>query len=271
MKLTGTLQERIAAAIEFAKAHRTGEYDRNKTAKIYRKAGVPYTQAAEKFCRDWDGVLNYCRFCCANKSRIDFWFACRLDVTEGFETPEEALKYWYDPVTYEEEDDWYPNYPKEIREKHGPDTVPVAAGGYYYFDILWSKPDGGLIAIMPDDDREKYYDNLIDYLCYEFGCAGTPDSVEVDLEVKELEGTMEERCTAAVEFARAHGGFERCRLFPYNSGLNVVDLSEIIGDMKQPDWDALPARMSRYFTEYYDQVKYPGRTLLPGRINFVEE
>ena len=271
MKLTGTLKERITQAVEFAKMHRAYEYDYETFAERYRKAGVPYTEEAEKFCREWDGVLNYCRFCGMNKSRIDFWYACRLDVTEGFETPEEALQYWYDPKTYEKDDNWYPNYPQEIRDGYGTDTVPVAAGGYYYFDIMWIKPDGTLIAIMPDDGREKHYDNLIDYLCFEFSHAGTPNNVEFDIEVKELDGTMEERCAAAVEFARTHGGFERCRLFPYNSGLNVIDLSAVIDDMEKPNWNTLAERMSKYFSEYYDQVKYPGRTLLPGRINFVEE
>ena len=51
MELTGTLQERIAAAIEFAKAHRAYKYDHDKFVERYRKAGVPYTEAAEKFCR----------------------------------------------------------------------------------------------------------------------------------------------------------------------------------------------------------------------------
>ena len=45
----------------------------------------------------------------------------------------------------------------------------------------------------------------------------------------------------------------------------------IVGDIQNPDRDALPERMSKHFTEYYDQVKYPGRTLLPGRIVFAEE
>ncbi len=87
----------------------------------------------------------------------------------------------------------------------------------------------------------------------------------------ELTGTLQERIAATVKFARAHGGFEQCRLFPYDSGLKVIDLSEIIGDMQDPDRDTLPDRMSKYFTEYYDQKKHPGRTLLPGRIIFVEE
>ena len=183
MKLTGTLKERIAQAVEFAKAHRVYEYDHDMFVERYRRARVPYTEAAEKFCREWDGVLNFCRFCGANKSRIDFWFVCALDVTEYFETPEEALKYWYDPETYEKDESLYPNYPQEIRDEHGPDTVPVAAGGYYYFDIIWIKPDGSLIAIMPDDGRQKHYDNLFDYMCFEFGCAGMPDNVEFDIEV----------------------------------------------------------------------------------------
>lgn len=87
----------------------------------------------------------------------------------------------------------------------------------------------------------------------------------------ELTGTTEERIAATVEFAREHGGFERCCLFPYDFGLNVIDLSGIVGDIQNPDRDALPERMSKHFTEYYDQVKYPGRTLLPGRIVFAEE
>ena len=87
----------------------------------------------------------------------------------------------------------------------------------------------------------------------------------------ELIGSLEERIAAAVEFASSHGGFAHCRLFPYNSGLEVIDISEIIGDRDNPDWNMLPDRMSKYFTEYYDQEKYPGRTLLPGRIIFVEE
>ncbi len=87
----------------------------------------------------------------------------------------------------------------------------------------------------------------------------------------ELTGTLEERIAAAVGFARKHGGFAHCLMFPYDSGLNVIDLSEIVGDMQNPDWDTLPERMSKYFTEYYDQKKYLGRTLLPGKIIFVEE
>ena len=58
MQLTGTEDERIATAITFAKAHRSHEYDRNAITDVYRKAGVPFTPAAEKFCREWDGVFD---------------------------------------------------------------------------------------------------------------------------------------------------------------------------------------------------------------------
>ena len=74
MKLTGSLKERITQALDFAKAHRAYEYDHDMFVERYRKAGVPYTEAAEKFCREWDGVLDYCRFFGRDKSRIDFRF-----------------------------------------------------------------------------------------------------------------------------------------------------------------------------------------------------
>ncbi len=166
MELTGTLEERIAAAVEFAKAHRAHEYDHDKFVKRYRSAGVPYTEAAEKFCREWDGVLDHCRFCTRNKSRIDVRFVCSLGLIEGFDSSEEALRYWYDPDT---------------RDRYGPDTVPVATGGYYYYDILWIKPDGSLIAVLPDGGRENDFRDLFAYLCSEFVFAGVPDFMECDV------------------------------------------------------------------------------------------
>ena len=166
MELTGTLEERIAAALEFAKAHRAYEYDHDKFVKRYRSAGVPFTEAAEKFCREWDGVLDHCRFCTRNKSRIDVRFVCSLELIEGFDSSEEALRYWYNPDT---------------RDRYGPDTVPVATGGYYYYDILWIKPDGSLIAVLPDGGRENDFRDLFAYLCSEFVFAGVPDFVECDV------------------------------------------------------------------------------------------
>ena len=166
MELTGTLGERIAAALEFAKAHRAHEYDHDKFVKRYRSAGVPYTEAAEKFCREWDGVLDHCRFCTRNKSRIDVRFVCSLELIEGFDSSEEALRYWYNPDT---------------RDRYGPDTVPVATGGYHYYDILWIKSDGSLIAVLPDGGRENDFSDLFAYLCSEFVFAGVPDFVECDV------------------------------------------------------------------------------------------
>ena len=170
MELTGTLEERIAAMVEFAKAHRAYEYDHDKFVKRYRNAGVPYTEAAEKFCREWDGVLDHCRFFSRDKSSIDVRFVCSLELADGFDSSEEALQYWYDPGSTDE---------------YGPDTVPVATGGYYYYDIIWTRPDGSLIAVLPDGGRVDCFSDLLDYLCSEFVFAGTPDFVEYDNEAKE--------------------------------------------------------------------------------------
>ena len=168
MELTGTLQERIAAAIEFAKAHRAYKYDHDKFVERYRKAGVPYTEAAEKFCRD--GVLDHCRFFRRDKSCIDVRFVCSLELADGFDSSEEALQYWYAP---------------DMTDEYGLDTVPVATGGYYYYDIIWIKPDGSLIAVLPDGGRVNCFRDLLDYLCSEFVFAGTPDFVEYDNEANE--------------------------------------------------------------------------------------
>ena len=124
MELTGTIEERIAAAVEFAKAHRAYEYDHEAFVERYRRAGVPYTEAAEKFCREWDGVFDHCRFCRRNKSRIDFRFVCALDVTAG-ETPEEALRCFYDSYAFSEENDRDPDDTHKIRNGHGHLAVPV--------------------------------------------------------------------------------------------------------------------------------------------------
>ena len=140
---------------------------------------MPYTEAAERFCREWDGVLDHCRFFVHDKSRIDFRFHCSLELADGFDSSEEALQYWYAP---------------DMTDAYGPDTVPVATGGYYYYDILWIKPDGSLVAVLPDGGRENDFSDLFAYLCSEFVFAGTPDFVECDIEVKKLDGTMEERC-----------------------------------------------------------------------------
>ncbi len=49
MELTGTLEERIAAAVEFAKAHRAHEYDRDRFAERYRGAvGANFVECGEQ-------------------------------------------------------------------------------------------------------------------------------------------------------------------------------------------------------------------------------
>ena len=58
MLLTGTTEERVDKAISFAKAHRTGGYEHEYFAGVYRKAGVPYTKPAEKLYREWAGVFD---------------------------------------------------------------------------------------------------------------------------------------------------------------------------------------------------------------------
>ena len=133
-------------------------------------AGVPYTEAAEKFCREWDGVLDHCHFFGRDKSRIDFRFHCSLELADGFDSSEAALQYWYAP---------------EMTDEYGLDTVPVATGGYYYYDIIWIKPDGSLVAVLPDGGRENDFSDLFAYLCSEFVFAGMPDFVECDYEAKE--------------------------------------------------------------------------------------
>ena len=64
----------------------------------------------------------------------------------------------------------------------------------------------------------------------------------------ELTGTLDERIAAAADFAREHGGFEHCRLFPYDSGAGAIDLSKVIDDEKKLDRSTLSERMNKYIT-----------------------
>ena len=113
---------------------------------------------------------DHCRFFGRDKSRIDFRFHCSLELADGFDSSEEALQYWYAP---------------EMTDEYGLDTVPVAKGGYYFYDIIWIKPDGSLVAVLPDGVRVNCFKDLLDYLCSEFVFAGMPDFVECDYEAKE--------------------------------------------------------------------------------------
>ena len=228
MILTGTKQERVRTAIEFAKAHRTKEYDHNYYAEVYCKAGVPYTQAAENFCREWCGVLSDLAFCYQSGERIDFDFDLMADIPFDNEPPEKRLNFEYEPSSESDEDDYgYPDFAAEIRKRYGADTVPAAEGGYYYPSTIFVKPDGKIAAFLPDNGLEEIeeYDTLFDFLCFQLsGCR--LECVEMILERKRLEsvgmvldgkrvdeGMELDRIHAVLEFAKAHGGFENIRLF----------------------------------------------------------
>ena len=76
MQLTGTQEERVAAAIEFYKARRSSGLDHDAVVEAYRKAGVPFTEAAEKLFREWNGVFDGERWYEEGHSyRMDFFMA----------------------------------------------------------------------------------------------------------------------------------------------------------------------------------------------------
>lgn len=229
MKLTGTIQERIHALIEFGKAHRSINYDaeyEKHVEEYYQKLGVKFTDAARNFWREYAGVLDNMwlypdgpTISCDDGRRflsaINFDFYC---ITE------ELLTEWCVP----QPDDFSPDYVGIIWEKYGEDTVLVAYGGYYYPRLIWVRPDGRLIAIMPDDGTEKYYDNLEEFLCYQLE-SEHPSWLEVVTESLKLKGMLEERLHAAIDFAKNHGGFEYCTLLDDNWGNVPFDLSKMAG------------------------------------------
>lgn len=231
MQLTGTIEERVGAAVAFAKAHRTKEYDHERYAAVYRKAGVPYTKAAENFCREWCGVLEDCALYDSGGSVIDFDFRLLSDVSFGGEPPERTLEMEYTPEETPRKGGFgYPDFAAEIRSRYGADTVPVATGGYYYPSTIFVRPDGGIVKVFPDDGL------------YGIGEFGSPDDflqsqldgtnlgrVEMILEGRRLEGPCGERILAALQFAGAHGGFGSIRLFEECKwkGFSPIDLGAL--------------------------------------------
>ena len=227
MQLTGTKEERIRAAIEFAKAHRTREYDHDHYASVYRKAGVPYTSAAEKFCREWCGVLEDLEFCHQDKIRVDFTFELMADIPFNDEPPEKRLESEYTPDPNPKEDGYgYPDFAAAIRKRYGADTVPVAEGGYYYPSIVFVRPDGKIVALLPDNGLEgiDVFDTLVDFLLFQLS-GNSLASIEMVLERRRLESAdmvlnrevfderaYSERIHAVLEFAKAHGGFKYPRV-----------------------------------------------------------
>ncbi|MBQ9395917.1 MAG: hypothetical protein IJU23_10450 [Proteobacteria bacterium] len=284
MKLTGTEQERIDAAIAFAKTHRCHAYAHDLVAENYRKAEVPFTEAAEKFCREWDGAFDRIRIypgspnvVCDDGSQylVDIAFSFEiLAHSEWIDDSVDELKYWYDPDYAASQPRWDEWCSKNIREKYGTDTVPVAKGGYYYPKIIWIRPNGQLICDLPDNGRplaERVYDSLGDFIHDTLSGHGT-SRIEVELESRELECTMEERIASAIEFAKAHGGFKHCRLFAKMYNAAPLDISLITE--KEPLSDdnavALILRILKENTPNWYLERYL-ETTLPCRITFVDE
>ena len=230
MQLTGTtIQERIASAIAFAKAHRSHEYDCDKTAGIYRMAGVPFTEAAEKFWREWYGVWNCIDFYPDRPNvvnsdgehhieRIDFYFSLVEDA--------EKLEVDYTPESYL----GWPDSAGMIRKKYGDDTVPVAEGGYYYPSDIWVCSDGRIFSVLPEDFEEigdeHVWKSLDEFLCFVLEDE-YPARIEKVLARKELEGSLDENVSAAIAFAKSHGGFRLCRMTSAAARCDPIDIRRI--------------------------------------------
>lgn len=83
LKLNGPLHERIAAAVEFAKAH--------NSHRIYGAAHVPFTEAARRFHEEYGGVFTDCVLCDLDESNpIDF--TCHLIGCPDIPAEEEARR-----------------------------------------------------------------------------------------------------------------------------------------------------------------------------------
>lgn len=234
MKVEGTIQERVSAAVEFLRARRSFAYDRDKIAEAYRKAGVPFTAAADKFFEEWHGV-----FCGdlwskegeegdhfhkeGEKYQIDFYVSL-------FDREEEIRRnYRFEPVAADASDDEFDcDFPALIRKHFGADTVPVGEGGYYYQGVIYITPEGTLVIFHPDYDEELRweYDSLPELLWCELQSPGL-DFVEKIVASSGFSGPIGKRCLDVVKFARTHGGFGSCRLFRlYHVPLDIGGLPD---------------------------------------------
>ena len=158
---------------------------------------------------------------------IDFSFRL-LAHSEWVKDPVNNVRCWYD-ADYMRRDGggcskWYAECVEYIRREYGDDTVPVAEGGYYYPDILCVRPDGKIVAYLPDDGNDCVFDSLEEFLYCHIGGHGL-SRIEVVRDSMKLEGTMDERIATALDFAKAHGGFEHCRLFAEMYSSAPLDLS----------------------------------------------
>ena len=160
MKLEGTKEERVAAAVDFLNERRSFAYNRDNIAGVYHKAGIPFTDAADKFFAEWHGVLvgdvwykeekegdHFHKK--GEKYQLDFYMSL-------FDREEEIRRnYWYEPVdANESDDDLAPDFPALIRKHYGADTVPVGEGGYYYQGVIYITGDGRLLIYHPDYDED---------------------------------------------------------------------------------------------------------------------
>ena len=277
MQLTGTTdKERIESAIAFAKAHRRHAYNHDKIAEVYRKAGVPFTDAADAFFREWYGVFTGISLY-PNHTNISydggFHALIEIDFCFFLIDDEDELKDWYEPGAYPDYDVFddgfsWPDIPGMIRAKYGADTVPVARGGFYYPSTVYIRPDGMLIIILPDNgyDTEQFFDHLDEFICLQLNREGAR-RIEKVLESQKLEGTLEERITAAIEFAKSHGGFQSCRLFDdyQNAFLNISKLTS----SEAPEDADLAALLYQIIKEH-PPVSWRS-DIMPGKIEFVQE
>lgn len=226
---------------------------------------MPYTEAAEKFCREWCGVLERVKLYPDSPNVVgDDGSELLIDIDFSFQiiTNADDLRFWYEPNQLRD-------FGGVIRKKYGIETVPVASGGYYYPDQIWICPDGKLVTIFPDNDNpwdQNIYDNLDDFLHEHLDhCA---DKVEMVLVEKRIEGTLDERITTVIEFAKTHGGFRHCRLFADFYNRAPLDLSKLTAEENLSD-EAAAALVLEILQD--NTPDYWNETTLPEIIQFVEE
>lgn len=249
MQLTGTIQERIDAAIAFAKAHRSYEYDHETIADLYKQVGVPYTEAAEKIYREWMGVLEGINF--YNENPLMY----PIDFRVMFFEEEDAEEYfsYYDERTGK----YICRIAKSAMKKFGADTVPVAYGGYYYPAIVYVKPDGTILTHHHDYDKKGDYwkfNSFRDFLCMELN-SSMPSKVEKIEDWVEFGGTLEECINEDIEYFKAHGGHKNCRLLTYMGA--IVDIPK---DRDLTD-EELRQIIFDYFEKYDNDLSHSFHTV----------